>query len=211
MGKKSKNQVRGRPREFDLHEALDKAVAVFWELGYEAADTATLSTRMGLSKPSIYNSFGSKENLFLMALRRYGETVSKIHVDILLNAESPKDGLQAFFLAIAQDVSGQHHPSGCLIACFAIPVSRRMPKVATAMNESLVNGQERMAAYFETAIEKKVLPSTFNISAAVSLMQDLMLAMGIQGRMGTSLTQLEAHAVRNAELVLFTGCQNLLQ
>lgn len=201
-------KARGRPRDFDLNEALDKAVEVFWELGYEAADTETLATRMGLSKPSVYNTFGSKEDLFLRAIRRYGETISKQHVDILLNSGSPSEGLHTFFLAIAQDVSGQQHPSGCLIACVAIPVAERMPAAATAMREAWGSGQGQMAAYFEAEMAKGMLPATFNISAAVSLIQDLMIAMALRGRMGSTRAELEKDAARNAELVMLSGATN---
>ena len=195
----------GRPREFDMGEALDKAVEVFWELGYEAADTETLSSRMGLSKPSLYNAFGPKEDLFLRALRRYGETVSKASEDTLLNAGGPKEGLHAYSLAIAQDVAGQRHPSGCLIACVAMPASERMPKVAATLRESSESARARVTAYFETEAEKGTLPPTFNAPAAVSLMQDLALAMGLQGRMGCSLMELEECAARHVELVMFEG------
>ncbi len=68
MVQKKQKRTRGRPRQFDESEALDQAIDVFWELGYEAADIETLCQKMGLSKPSIYNSFGRKEDLFLMAL-----------------------------------------------------------------------------------------------------------------------------------------------
>ena len=200
-----KKRIRGRPREFDLNEALDKAVEVFWELGYEAADTATLSARMGLSKPSIYNSFGSKEDLFLEALQRYQETVSKKSVKALMDAQTLQEGLYDYFAVTAQAVSGQGQPSGCMFICVAIPVSKLLPKVGTVVEESLKIGQERMAAYFESHIEKAALPSTFNISAAVSLMQDLFIAMATQGRLGASFEELERYAARNAKLIMLEG------
>lgn len=206
-----KKRIRGRPRQFDLDEALDKAVEVFWELGYEAADTATLSARMGLSKPSIYNTFGDKEHLFLMALQRYQETVSKKSVSALMDAQTLQEGLYAYFLNAAQAVSGQNRPSGCMFICVAIPVSKLLPNVGAVVEESLKIGQERMTAYFETAVEKGDVPSTFNISAAVSLMQDLFIALATQGRLGASFKELEAYAARNAELVVLEGSRSLSQ
>ena len=64
----------GRPRKFDPDDVLDKVIDVFWELGYDASDTETLSRRAGLTKPSLYNTFGSKEDLFIAALNRYKQT-----------------------------------------------------------------------------------------------------------------------------------------
>ena len=63
----------GRPREFELDEALDHAVEVFWRQGYEATSLKDLTDAMHISKPSLYAAFGNKEQLFQKALDRYTE------------------------------------------------------------------------------------------------------------------------------------------
>lgn len=62
----------GRPRAFDEDQALDRAIEVFWRLGYEGASLTELTHAMGINKPSLYHVFGSKEGLFVRALQRYG-------------------------------------------------------------------------------------------------------------------------------------------
>ena len=61
----------GRPREFDVDKALDKALDVFWRNGYEGASIADLTGAMGINPPSLYAAFGNKEGLFRKALDRY--------------------------------------------------------------------------------------------------------------------------------------------
>lgn len=61
----------GRPREFDMDEALDKAMGAFWLNGYEATSLCDLMEATGLQKGSIYKAFGDKHSLFVRALRRY--------------------------------------------------------------------------------------------------------------------------------------------
>src|SRR5687768_812172 len=61
----------GRPREFDIDEALGKALEAFWEHGYEATSLSDLMASMDLQKGSIYKAFGDKRSLFLQALLRY--------------------------------------------------------------------------------------------------------------------------------------------
>src|SRR5688572_11869874 len=61
---------RGRPRSFDPDEVLDKARAVFWNLGYAATSLDDLAAATGLNRPSLYAAFGDKHALYIAALRR---------------------------------------------------------------------------------------------------------------------------------------------
>ena len=63
----------GRPRAFDVNEALDRALDVFWRKGYEGASICDLTAAMGINPPSLYAAFGNKEELFRKALDRYVE------------------------------------------------------------------------------------------------------------------------------------------
>jgi len=60
-----------RPREFDRDEALAKAIKVFASHGFEGASTETLLNGMGISRQSMYDTFGDKRRLYLEALQRY--------------------------------------------------------------------------------------------------------------------------------------------
>src|SRR5207237_3295974 len=76
MGMKAKRQAAstvGRPRAFDVDEALDQALRVFWRKGYEGASLPDLTKAMGINRPSLYAAFGNKESLFRKALERYVE------------------------------------------------------------------------------------------------------------------------------------------
>ncbi len=63
----------GRPRVFDVDEALDRALRVFWRKGYEGASLSDLTKAMRINRPSLYAAFGNKEALFRRALDRYAE------------------------------------------------------------------------------------------------------------------------------------------
>ena len=62
---------RGRPRKFDADQAIDAALKVFWQKGYEGASLEELTVAMGISRPSLYAAFGNKESLFRRVLDRY--------------------------------------------------------------------------------------------------------------------------------------------
>src|SRR5260370_18212884 len=63
--------TKGRPREFDADEALERALELFWRQGYEGTSLGELTAAMGINPPSLYAAFGNKESLFRKALDRY--------------------------------------------------------------------------------------------------------------------------------------------
>ncbi len=65
---------RGATKQFDRTEALDRAMQLFWEKGYEATGLSELTERMGIGRQSLYDTFGDKKSLFLEALDHYEET-----------------------------------------------------------------------------------------------------------------------------------------
>ncbi len=67
----NKRKSAGRPRCFDEEKALDQAMLVFWEKGFEGASLGDLTSAMGIKPASLYAAFGNKEALFRKALERY--------------------------------------------------------------------------------------------------------------------------------------------
>lgn len=102
----------GRPRAFDEGAALDGAVDVFWRRGYEGASMAELTQAMGINKPSLYGAFGSKEELFLRALRRYGEAAHE-NLRTVLAQPTAYQVLESYLRATAAAVRAGAAP-GCL-------------------------------------------------------------------------------------------------
>src|SRR5436190_11508455 len=72
-GTKTVSRPRGRPRSFDEAQVLDRVRTVFMDKGFSAASLDDLAAAAGLNRPSLYAAFGNKEQLYLHALRHYGE------------------------------------------------------------------------------------------------------------------------------------------
>jgi TetR/AcrR family transcriptional regulator, transcriptional repressor for nem operon len=106
---------RGRPRAFDETAVLDTAVDVFWRSGYAHASIADISAATGLAPSSIYNTYGSKLDLFARALDRYLDVIIGQVLDPLENGSAGLADVDTFFRRLATS-GGQTRPPGCLAA-----------------------------------------------------------------------------------------------
>ncbi|MDR0202478.1 MAG: TetR/AcrR family transcriptional regulator [Delftia acidovorans] len=89
------NLMSGRPKEYDSTDVIDAAMDVFWTNGYEASSTQDLCESTGLGRGSLYHAFGSKQQLYEQALRRYQEQGLQAQSEILTGPGTAKDRLRA--------------------------------------------------------------------------------------------------------------------
>ena len=104
---------RGRPRQFDTDEVLNNLVDLFWEKGYAAASMTDIVDATGLNKSSLYNSFGSKEEMFGLAIDHY----LSMRTAVLHGVRDGTSGLEdvfAFIDAVYQESTGPMRSRGCL-------------------------------------------------------------------------------------------------
>jgi TetR/AcrR family transcriptional regulator, transcriptional repressor for nem operon len=104
----------GRPKDFNNEYVLDRAIEVFCTLGYEAASTEDLLKAMKLGKGSMYHAFGSKRELFDLALNRYLDKFIVNFERELNESSTPIELIKNFFLVIA-DEEPKDHRNGCFL------------------------------------------------------------------------------------------------
>lgn len=166
---------RGRPPTFDREEALHGAMELFWARGYEGTTLEDLQAAMGgISPPSFYNAFGSKEQLFKEVANLYLATVGEPTVRALEEGQTAREGLEAMLRLTARFLSQPGKPHGCLLVLGAMncapankgaqdylqAIRRRAPKVIKQrLNRSVAQGElsveldtKAVAAFYATVI-----------------------------------------------------------
>ncbi|WP_250574587.1 TetR/AcrR family transcriptional regulator [Nonomuraea sediminis] len=104
-----------RPREFDEQAAIDAAMTLFWEKGYEATSTEDLCKRTGLGRGSLYNAFGSKRHLYEEAVRRYAATWAERQLDMLSEpGTSVRERIRDLMLGVIEADLADPGRRGCL-------------------------------------------------------------------------------------------------
>jgi AcrR family transcriptional regulator len=104
----------GRPREFDLNEALDQAMLLFWRKGYDGVSISDLTRALDVARPSLYAAFGNKERLFRKVLDRYdNETAGFLAGSIC--AATAREVAEGLLRGAANFHANPANPPGCLM------------------------------------------------------------------------------------------------
>lgn len=122
----------GRPREFDADEALAAALNVFWQKGFEGASLSELTEAMGITRPSLYATFGNKEELFRKALDRYQSTCMAF-VGSALREPTARDVARRILYGYADAQTDCSHPPGCLETNGALVCSEASEPIRLAL------------------------------------------------------------------------------
>ena len=172
-----------RPRTFETNWVLDKALAVFWERGYDGASMRAIADHLKIGRSTIYLTFGSKQALFAQALRRAaGNRTPELRE--LENAAAPRAALlRVFELAAA----GNRERSLATIISAAVLLTQRVPAVAQVVGETF----QELEARFRDAVERG--QAAAEIGAAVNPVRVarvlLALYLGVHVHVGSGVAR----------------------
>jgi len=155
--KKKPRSARGRPRAFDADQALDRALRVFWEKGYEGASLADLTRAMGINRPSLYAAFGDKEALFRKALQRYTEGPAA-YVREALDAPTARRVAERLLLGAADFLAGPRHPRGCLLVQGALSCGKEAEPIRRELVSSRAGNEKEIRRRLARAKAEGDLP-----------------------------------------------------
>jgi AcrR family transcriptional regulator len=175
----------GRPRKFDRNQALHEAMLVFWNRGYENATLLDLQHAMGgITAPSFYNAFGSKENLFREAVALYGEQEGSGVRKVLATGVTARDAIEAMFGEVVALVSGTETPKGCLVALGGINCSVGHSEVADFIRELRHQRVELIRARLERGVLEGNIPAQVDVGSLADYLTTMVDGICLQAKDG---------------------------
>ncbi len=192
-------RATGRPRGFDADEALERALLVFWEQGYEGASLATLTDAMGISTTSMYATFGNKEELFRKALERYTEGPSA-YLARALEEPTALGVATAILAGTVRTTTRPAHPHGCLGVQGALATSDSGRGVRELLVAWRNNGCCGVRERFQRAVDDGDLPPETNPALLARYVTTLAFGIAVQAASGVGRDELQEMAdaaVRN--------------
>jgi AcrR family transcriptional regulator len=151
----------GRPRAFDVEKALELALRVFWEKGYEGAALSDLTEAMGINRPSLYAAFGNKEELFRKALDRYADGPAS-YVGEALNEPTARAVVERLLRTTADALGDPRTPPGCL----AVQGALACGKAADSIRRELVSRRAAAEAALRRRLERARSDGDLSLAAS---------------------------------------------
>jgi AcrR family transcriptional regulator len=183
----------GRPRGFDVDQALDRALRVFWEQGYEGASLATLTAAMGISTTSMYATFGNKEQLFRKALDRYTEGPSD-YLRRAMDEPTAFDVASAVLAGTVATTTRPDDPHGCLGVQGALATSESGQQVRDLLIAWRDDGCSLLRDRFARAVDAGDLPPDTDPKLLARLVTTVAHGLAVQAASGVEQEELRAIA-----------------
>jgi AcrR family transcriptional regulator len=193
-----KIRPRGRPRGFDRQKALWRAMEVFWELGYEGATLTSLQEAMsGISPPSFYAAFGSKEELFREAVELYSRTLGLPMMKALAAGPTARASIETLLEAAVEAFCKPGLPRGCMLVLGAMnnaPTNRSIQDYLRSLRQRRRQAIQRR---LRRGVAEGELPPGLDVFSVASFYTTVIDGLAIQARDGVPRKALD-FAVRCA-------------
>lgn len=185
----------GRPRTFDRQAAVEQAMFLFWQQGYESTSLSQLKASLGggISAPSFYAAFGSKEALFREAAQCYLDTFARVTECLWDDGLAPRAAIELALRQSAAMQSGPGHPPGCMVAlgCMSAPTAEHAV-VAAPLTASRTRTRAGFAHCVERGMASGELSAQTDGLALAAVFDSFLSGVSIQARDGVGYAVFDA-------------------
>lgn len=154
-----------RPREFDTEAALDRAMDVFWSKGYEATSLDDLCVATGLSRSSLYATFGSKRNLLLQTVDRYSESRTPNLAAVLARPLPIREAVGALLGQFIDQIVAGPGRRGCFLGNCAAELPRHDRGALARVRQGLARTEATFRDALARAKERGEISSSTDVDA----------------------------------------------
>lgn len=183
------HKMPGRPLAFVPAETVESVLALFWRQGYAGTSLDDLERATGLARSSLYNTFGSKRDLYLESLRRYFARLVETMFEPLEKGDEGLADVEAFFERLAAGLACQlGAPAslrGCLLINGMVEFGGEDEDIRAATHRFQERFVEAMTAALRRAATQGQIPRS-SIPSRTQLLLALALGVNVASRSGAT-------------------------
>lgn len=188
-------------KQFDVDEALERAMHTFWAQGYEATSMDVLLKRMGINRGSFYATFRSKRDVMLRALRRYDARNRDAVMRGIAEGRSPRAAVSMILRGL---IDGSRFPQGrhgCFLVNAALELAPKDKDVARIVRRGFAELEDFFAELVRQGQKAGEIPKKLNAAQAGRALMNQLVGLMVQVRAGAPKPMLES-LVKQAEQLL---------
>lgn len=187
--------ARGRPRVFDIENALKVAMRIFWERGYTQTTITDICQEIGIKPASFYHAFGSKEELFLILLDYYLETYWNNINDSFASEPDIYIAVNKLFTSAIKVYMRPNLPKGCFIDISTVGLTENEVRIKEALSEIQANGRNNIRKRLLTAIKAGQIPPDCDVPAITNALYTFLKGISMVAR--DNMCQAELNQIAN--------------
>jgi len=169
-------------KSFDEQNAIESAMRVFWEKGYEATSISDLIKSMGINRGSLYNAFGGKRQLFSLSLLKYDTETRRAFIAELEALDNPKLAFKTLFDTLIQQSRKDIEPKGCFLINTSVEIAFHDEETRALVTKGFVEFEAFFRRGIEVAQTRGDMPSTLDASSTAKILFSLVVAIRVLGR-----------------------------
>ena len=182
---------RGRPKVFDREAALDKAMTLFWQYGYEATSLSDLVEATGAKAPTLYAEFVNKEGLFRAVLDHYiNRFASKNEACLFCDDQTLLEALRHYFTAVATCFTSKDTPAGCFMINTSAALAASSKEIAKTIKSRHAVQEQTLCQFLQLRQARGEIPAEKNVAELAQFLSCILQGMSISAREGASFETL---------------------
>tara|TARA_R110002126_G_scaffold291807_1_gene459596 strand:+ start:15194 stop:15883 length:690 start_codon:yes stop_codon:yes gene_type:complete len=189
---KSQREERGRPSRFTRSDLVQAVTDMFWREGYKNLSLNHIAKEMGMNRSSFYNTFETKEALFLECLAYYIEKSPTARLKEYKEGQHIGALLYEVFVEICTIRSQDAGNRGCLIVNAIGELAAEDSSIRAFLLKHKQAGEQNMSLLIQSAVKQNELPSDTDVKAFVNTITCFMHGMNMHAKTGASLQDMRA-------------------
>jgi len=174
-----------RTKEFDEAAVVEAALMVFWELGYDGASMADLLPATGLSRSSLYETFGDKRGLFLRTVEAYAARSTETRQKAFTTPERLPENLAAYLHSRVDALANpEGHPAGCYLTAISATLKTADDELRDLVLGLTRRSEEDMLDGFARALASGSIAGRATAKEWTALFLGLVWGLNVAARMG---------------------------
>ncbi len=179
-------------KQFDVEKSLDRATKLFWLKGYEATSMQELLSEMGINRGSFYDTFGSKNDIYLKVLKRYDEQTREAMFKVARQIEKPREAILFIFKQTIDNALGKDGRFGCFLANSVSETAPHNEDVNKICSEAFKATRKFLQMLIDEGKDAGVIRGNVDSGELASTLFSLLLGLKILARSSPQKNVMEA-------------------